>query len=229
MQSGINKYASLVVQGEISRILNNSNSTLYSSSQELPKMNCYIYQGISFSSDLEFKTIIQRMNNKVRKALYSIKGFLKNPHIPIPYKPIFFYFIVIGQVSYFVPLLRSIKERTRSTQTLVNSGLYWIEEFSNGNSFTSLYCVSKVLNIPPPLSAKCIIVLVMCFKKWKNTKCIFSDLLKAISHYRRHAWDIESKILVNILDKFPLKKATNFYWVRDMAGKSIKAKAYKKI
>jgi len=30
------------------------------------------------------KPIIQRMNNKVRKALYFIKGFLKNPHISIP-------------------------------------------------------------------------------------------------------------------------------------------------
>ncbi|KAG4106988.1 hypothetical protein H8356DRAFT_1417262 [Neocallimastix lanati (nom. inval.)] len=32
--------------------------------------------------------------------------------------------------------------------------LYLIEVFSNGNSFTFLYCVSKELNIPP-LSAKC--------------------------------------------------------------------------
>jgi len=30
------------------------------------------------------------MNNKVRNALYSIKGFLKNPHIPIPYKRMLF-------------------------------------------------------------------------------------------------------------------------------------------
>jgi len=42
--------------------------------------------------------------------------------------------IVIGQVSYYALLLGSNKERTRSTQaqTLVNSGLYWIEGYSNG-------------------------------------------------------------------------------------------------
>ena len=57
--------------------------------------------------------------------------------------------IVIVQVSYYAPLLGSNKDRTRSTQTLVNSGLYWIEGFSKGNSFTSLYCVSKELNVPP--------------------------------------------------------------------------------
>ena len=62
--------------------------------------------------------------------------------------------IVIGQVSYYAPLLGSNRERTRKTQTLINSGLYWIEGFSKGNRFTSLYCVSKELNIPP-LSAKC--------------------------------------------------------------------------
>jgi len=90
----------------------------------------------------------------VRKELYSIKGFLKNPHILIPYKGMLFSAIVIGRVSYYAPLLGSNKERTRSTQTLVNTGLYWIEGFSNRNSYTSLYYVSKELNIPP-LLGKC--------------------------------------------------------------------------
>jgi len=86
MQFSINKCASLVVRGEVSRFLNNSNPTLYLSSQELPKTNCYTHLSLPFSNDLELKSIIQRMNNKVRKALYPIKGFLKNLHIPIPYK-----------------------------------------------------------------------------------------------------------------------------------------------
>jgi len=86
MQFGINKYASLVVRGEVSRFLYNSNPTFYLSSQELPKTNCYTYLGVPFSNDLVLKPIIQRMNNKIRNALYSIKGFLKNPHISIPYK-----------------------------------------------------------------------------------------------------------------------------------------------
>ena len=43
------------------------------------------------------------MNNKVRNALYSIKGFLRNPHIPISYKRMLFSAIVIGQVSYYAP------------------------------------------------------------------------------------------------------------------------------
>ena len=72
---------------------------------------------------------MEQMNNKVRNALYSIKGFLKNPHIPISYKRMLFSVIVIGQVLYYAPLLGSNKDRTRSTQTLVNSGLYWIEGF----------------------------------------------------------------------------------------------------
>ena len=143
MQFGINKCASLVVRGEFSSFLYNSNPTFYLSSQELPKTNCYTYLGVSFSNDLELKPIIQRVNNKVRNALYSIKGFLKNLHIPIPYKRMLFSAIVIGHVSYYAPLLGSNIDRTRSSQTLVNSGLYWIEGFSKGNSFTSLYCVSK--------------------------------------------------------------------------------------
>ena len=59
-------------------------------------------------------------------------------------------------------------------------------------------------------------------------KFIISDLLRDISRCRRHAWDKESKILADKLDKFPSNKAIlNFYWDRDIAGKSIKAKAYK--
>ena len=73
LQFGINKCASLVVRGEISRFLYNNNPTIYLSSQELPKTNRYTYLGVPFSNDLELKPIIQRMNNKVRKALYSIK------------------------------------------------------------------------------------------------------------------------------------------------------------
>ena len=90
--------------------------------------------------------------------------------------------------------------------------------FSNGNSFTSLYCVSKELNIPL-LSAKCAIAQVRCFKKWKNSNCIISALLKNISSCRCHPWDKESNILAKKLDKFPSKKAiVNFYRERDMAG-----------
>jgi len=46
------------------------------------------------------------MNNKVRNAFYSIKGFPKNPHISIPHKRMLFSAIVIEQVSYYTPLLR---------------------------------------------------------------------------------------------------------------------------
>jgi len=68
--------------------------------------------------------------------------------------------IIIGQTSYYATLLGSNKERTRSAQILFNSGLYLIEGFSNGNGFTSLYCVSIELNIPS-LSAKCAIAHIV--------------------------------------------------------------------
>jgi len=48
MQFGINKCASLVVRGEVSKFLYNSNPTFYLSTQELPKTNCYTYLGVPF-------------------------------------------------------------------------------------------------------------------------------------------------------------------------------------
>ena len=73
----INKCASLLVRGEVSSFPYNSNPTFYLSNQDFPKTNCYTYLDVLFSNDLELKSIIQRMNNKVRKSLYSIKGFLR--------------------------------------------------------------------------------------------------------------------------------------------------------
>jgi len=75
------------------------------------KANWYTYLGVPFSNNLELKPIIQRMNNKVGKAHYSIKVFLKNPHIPIPYKWMLFSAKVIGQVSYYAPLHLTKKEQ----------------------------------------------------------------------------------------------------------------------
>ncbi len=94
---------------------------------------------------------------------------------------------------------------------------------------TNTFLNTKELNIPL-LSAKCAIAQVRCFKKIGKTRnCIISALLKNISSCRCHPWDKESNILAKKLDKFPSKKAiVNFYWERDMAGNSIKAKAYKK-
>jgi len=100
MQFGINKCSNLVVRGEVSRFLNNSIPTFYLSCQELSQTNCYTYLGVPFSNDLELKPIIQRINNKVRKALYSIKEFHKNPHIYIPYKRMLFSTIVILEISF---------------------------------------------------------------------------------------------------------------------------------
>jgi hypothetical protein len=113
-------------QGDFPKFLNNSSPTIYLSRQELPKMNCYIYLGAPFSYDLELKLIILRMNNKVRKSSLFHKriSFLKNPHNPIPYKRMLLSAIVIGQVSYYTPLLRLNKERTRGIQISVNTGLY---------------------------------------------------------------------------------------------------------
>jgi len=59
-----------------------------------------------------------------------------------------------------------------------------MEGFPKGNSFKSIYFVSKELRFPP-LSEKCAIAQERCFKKCKNSKCIISDLLRDISRCRR--------------------------------------------
>jgi len=130
------------------------------------KSKCYTYLGIPFNSDLDpkLKNIIKSTTNKVRKALYSIKGFLKNSLVPIKFKELVFKIVVISKVSYIAPLLDSNKINTSSIQKLINLGLYWIGGFSKRNSFISLYNISKDLNIPP-MSAKCALAQCRCYTK----------------------------------------------------------------
>ena len=93
------------------------------------------------------KPIIQRIINKVRNALYSIKGFLKNPHISIPYKRVLFSAIVIGQVSYYAPLLGSNKDRMRRTQTdTVITDMNNIELNSDSDSSNEVYNINNINN-----------------------------------------------------------------------------------
>jgi len=68
------------------------------------------------------------------------------------------------------------------------------------------------------------------FKKWKNLKCIlnvFFLFYLEVYHFAEGIFFFKKKkkILADKLDKFPSKKEIiNFYWDRDMARQSIKAK-----
>jgi len=86
MTFGINKCATIVIKAPDSRVV--GDPTFYLVGQPIPKSKCYTYLGIPFNSDLDLKlkNIIKSTTNKVCKALYSIKGFLKNPLVPIKFK-----------------------------------------------------------------------------------------------------------------------------------------------
>ncbi len=98
------------------------------------------------------------------KALYSIRNFLRNPRIPIPFKKINLNSYITSKASYYVPLLGSNKARTNKVQILLNKALRLAAGIHNGKSFTSIYSISKDFNIPP-LSAKCALAQIKCFDK----------------------------------------------------------------
>jgi len=79
--------------------------------------------------------IIEFLNSKVTKALFSDSKFLSNSKIPIPFKKIIINSYVLSKVSYFAPLLGSNKARTNNTQKLINKGLRWITGFTKSQIF----------------------------------------------------------------------------------------------
>ena len=223
---GINKCATMVVRPNTPIHQGRRDPTFYLGKDEIPKVKCYTYLGIPFDNTLSLKPIIDSMKNKVMKALFNVRGFLKNPLIPIPFKRTLISSIVISRVAYYAPLLGSNKSRTNSTQQLINKGLYWILGSNGRNSFVSLYNLSKELNIPP-LSAKCALAQIRCFEKWKSSNCIISSLVNNIPKHRKYFWSKESRYLSRKLAKFETRnKILEYYWKRDFLKESIKAKKY---
>ena len=58
-----------------------------------------------FDKTFSLKPVIKSLNNKVRKALFSVDGFLRNSRIPSPFKKSVINAFIISKVSYFAPLL----------------------------------------------------------------------------------------------------------------------------
>jgi len=75
--------------------------------------------------------------------------------------------------------LWSNKKYSRQAQSNINICLGWIASVGKAKSFTSTYYISKDLNITP-LTAKCVLAQVKCFKKWENSNCIISYFVNNI-------------------------------------------------
>lgn len=230
MTFGINKCATMVVRPK--NYTGNSNDPIFKiNGVPIPQTTCYTYLGVPFDNKLSLKPIISHLRTKVRKALFSVKGFLRNNKIPLIQKKRLFNSVIIGRISYYAPLLGSNKTRTKSLQTLINYAFYWMAGFNNPNSFISLYSITKEFNIPP-LSAKCAIAQVRCFNKWKDSQCIIGNLVNNIPPMRYfYTWTKESKTLDRKLSKNNLEdpnEIKEYYWDRDLFNNSSKAKMYKK-
>jgi len=139
----------------------------------IPKVSCYTYLGIPFSEDLSLQPILSNMYNKVNRPLNSFKNFLTNNTIPLPFKKTVLQSFIISKVLYYVPLLGSNKIRTARVQTLVHKGMLWSISSSSsnskckdiiGNSFISLYALSRDLQLPPLAANLCRSTTYMLFQ-----------------------------------------------------------------
>jgi len=77
MTFGINKCATMVIKAPDSRVV--VDPTFYLAGQPIPKSKCYIYLGIPFNSDLDFKlkNIIKSTTNKYEKLFILLRAFLR--------------------------------------------------------------------------------------------------------------------------------------------------------
>ncbi len=67
-----------------------------------------------------FLAVINVLNNKIFKSLYSVRNFLMNYRIRIPFKKNIINFYSIRKVSYSTPLLGSNKVKINRAQKIVN-------------------------------------------------------------------------------------------------------------
>lgn len=200
MNFGIKKCATMVIRPETPLFQNKQDPTFYLAGQAIPKTNCYTYLGIPFDKTLSLDPIINCLSSKLENSIFSISNFLKNPRIPLPFKKTIINSFLIGKVSYFAPLLGSNKIRSKHAQKIINKALRWSIGIHNAKSFTSLYNLTKDLNIPP-LSAKCALSQAKCFNKWQHSKCIISYIVKNICKPLNFSWSRTSSTLYNKLKK----------------------------
>jgi hypothetical protein len=106
MEFGVKKCATMVVRPDTRMSRSKSDPIFYIAGQQIPTTDCYTYLGIPFDKYLSLDSVIKVLKNSVRKALFSVGGFLRNPRIPIPFKKIIINSYIISKVSYFAPLLR---------------------------------------------------------------------------------------------------------------------------
>ena len=128
MTFGISKCATMVIRANNDENANND-PIFHINNVPIPQTNCYTYLGIPFDNKLSLNPITKHLRNKVRKALFSIKGFLRDTNIPLYYKKLLFNSVIIGRISYYASLLGSNKNRSSLTQMLINQGFYldsWI-------------------------------------------------------------------------------------------------------
>jgi len=146
---GINKCATMVIRPKNSTG-HHTDPVFKINNVPIPQTDCYIYLGIPFNNKLSLKPVVSLLRQKIRKALFSNKGFFKNSNIPLFFKKTLFNSALIGRISYYAPLLGSNKSRSKSIQSLINVVFYWIAGFNNPNSLISLYSISKELNVQSP-------------------------------------------------------------------------------
>jgi len=131
MNFGINKYINIL---ELAPLFQNKRDlTFYLDGQPIPITKCYTYLGIPFDKSLSLNPIINLLDTKVTKALFSVSKYLSNSKIPITFKKIIINSFVLIKFSYFAPLLGSNKARTNNTHKLINKGLRWFAGLQKPN------------------------------------------------------------------------------------------------
>jgi len=161
------------------------------------------------------KPIQSKLNSNLNVKLNSYFRFLINKSIPLPLKKYVLISFILSLALYYAPLFGSNKSRCSIAQKIINRGLYWSYEFKSGNSYISLYDITRELRIPS-LSAICAISQLRCFRKWKNSSCIINHLTNNIPTMSHYSWTKESRTLDKKLNSKKSNDIKMFYWERNV-------------
>ena len=77
MTFGINKCATMVIRPK-NNTGHHTDPVFKINNVPIPQTDCYTYLGIPFDNELSLKPVVSLLHQKIRKALFSNKGFFKN-------------------------------------------------------------------------------------------------------------------------------------------------------
>lgn len=151
--------------------------------QQIPKIDKYVYLGVEFNNTLDINEMAKFRCEKGRRVLYELIPTLRKISVPLEYKNMLIKSILIPTIHYGSEIFGMCESRVNSLKRILDNALKCIVKRSN-------FCRLRVYEEfdIKPLYVSAAISRARGLKKWEDSGCLISDLIKSQSGFKSIKW-----------------------------------------